>query len=185
MCEPFLPSSISFLIALGTGTGLPIEIYFIVGNMFIPLVIIVWLFAIFNLTSIKKKKPILAAYIILATIIESIFIFYLLTDVSQLGVMINPVDIDYATIVIVFLIANILIFFTTGILMTRESLRSDKPETKLKGKFLLIAFISFLVGAAVDSIITFPASRLILVFSGLMFYIGFVLPEGIKTRLLK
>jgi hypothetical protein len=132
-----------------------------------------------------RKKPILAAYIILATVFESIFILYLLTDVSQLGVMINPVDIDYATIVIVFLITNILIFFTMGILMTRESFKSDEPETKLRGKFLLIAFISFLVGAAVDSIFTFPASRLILVFSGFMFYIGFVLPEGIKTRLLK
>jgi hypothetical protein len=75
-----------------------------------------------------------------------------------------------------------------GIPFSRVSLRSEDPEIKMKGKFLLIAFISFSVGTVLDfaipSPITYLIARLILLSSSLEFYIGLVLPRWAK-RVLK
>ncbi|MHA1467605.1 MAG: hypothetical protein ACTSP6_05940, partial [Promethearchaeota archaeon] len=63
------------------------------------------------------------------------------------------------------------------------------PEIKLRGKFLMAAFISWTFGAIADAIIpltviTLPIIRIILITSAIEFYIGFVLPDWIKKRLL-
>jgi hypothetical protein len=70
----------------------------------------------------------------------------------------------------------------SGILIARQSIRSEKPEIKLKGKFLLIAFILFVIGAFADAVllltvITLPIIRIILISSSVLFYFGFILPK--------
>ncbi len=50
-------------------------------------------------------------------------------------------------------------------------------------KTLLLAFLIYLIGAAIETVFSFPPSRLILVLSAIMFYIGFMMPEMIKKRL--
>ena len=77
-----------------------------------------------------------------------------------------------------------------GILIARESLKSDDKEIKLKGRFLLAAFISWTIGAIMDAalqpnIITLTIARLILISSALEFYTGFLLPEKVKKIFLK
>ena len=77
-----------------------------------------------------------------------------------------------------------------GILIARESLKSEDREIKLKGRFLLIAFISWTIGALMDAaldpnIITLTIARLILISSAIEFYCGFLLPERIKKIFLK
>ena len=76
-----------------------------------------------------------------------------------------------------------------GVLIAINSIKSDTPEIKLRGKFLLAAFISWSFGAIADAtipltVITLPIIRIILITSAIEFYIGFVLPDWIKKRLL-
>jgi len=78
----------------------------------------------------------------------------------------------------------------TGILFARESLRSESLEMKIKGKFLIIAFLSFTIGAFLDSLIlrgafTVILTRLILISASIEFYFGFILPNWVKKIFIK
>jgi hypothetical protein len=69
-------------------------------------------------------------------------------------------------------------------------MKIDNPETRLKGKLLLVAFPSFAVGALLDSMIpTSPLTliilRSILILSAIMFYTAFMLPNWIKKLFIK
>jgi hypothetical protein len=117
-------------------------------------------------------------------IFEVLIIYYLIFDVNQLAVMLNPVNIDLKMLLSIYLLLNLGIFIITGFLFAYLSLRTENKITKLKGKFLLLAFVLYLFGAFLEIILDLPLDRLILVGSGLMFYIGFVMPKAIKNRFL-
>ena len=97
----------------------------------------------------------------------------------------SPVDIDYTIYAIVLLFANLLIFFITGFLFVIKLIQSEIPKIRLKGKLLLVAFICFLIGTALDLIATTPLFRLILVLSAIIFYMGYILPKPITKLFLK
>lgn len=82
------------------------------------------------------------------------------------------------------------IILITGLLFSRESLRSNNPENKLKGKFIAAAFISFIVGGVFDAflpldIITMLIYRIILISSSIEFYFGLFLPNWMKKSFIK
>ena len=89
-----------------------------------------------------------------------------------------------------YLVIALLISVTMGILIAKESIKSDDPDVKLKGKFILLAFIIFLIAAALDALlpITFialPIVRILLISTAILFYIGLFTPEWLKKRILK
>ena len=97
---------------------------------------------------------------------------------------------EYNLFLRMYLLSVLILALITGVLFARKSLRSEKPEIKLRGKFLLAAFISFVIGGILDTIITanFVAlliTRIILISSSIEFYYGFILPEWMKKRFLR
>jgi hypothetical protein len=81
------------------------------------------------------------------------------------------------------------IFEIIGFVFVKESLKSDKPEIRLKGKLLFLAFLSFIIGTTTEIInlplIIIVIGRVILIFSAFAYYCGFMLPRWIKELLLK
>lgn len=82
----------------------------------------------------------------------------------------------------VFIVLTMLI---TEIIFGQSSLKSDNPEIKLKGKFLILAFVSWSIGAVLDAalplnIMTLMLARIILILSAIEFYCGFILPNFVK-----
>jgi len=68
-------------------------------------------------------------------------------------------------------------------------MRSNIEEVRLRGRFLFIGIVFFLVGAIFEiigeiSIYILIIGRLILVCSSFLFYSGFVLPNWMKNILL-
>jgi len=185
MSKPWWGSSISFLVYLYNGVGISIFWYVLINFSFISLVIIVWLVALNDLTKIGQFKVIMSAFIIYAVIFEVLILYFLITDVSVLGVLVDPVNIDLGLFLIVYLLIDLVIFIISGFYFAFKSLQSDKPEIKLKGRFLLLAFLIYLIGAALETVLSVPPFRLILVLSAIMFYIGFMMPEMVKKRFLK
>ena len=185
MSKPWWGSSISFLVYLINGVGISIILYILINFSFISLVIIVWLIALNDLTKIRKFKVIISVFIIYAIIFESLIFYYLFTDISILGTLTDPVNIDLGLFLITYLLIDLIIFIISGFHFAFKSLKSDKPEIVLKGKFLVLAFLIYLIGAAVETILSFPPLRLILILSAIMFYIGFMMPEAVKKRFLK
>jgi hypothetical protein len=185
MSKPWWGSSISFLVYLFNGVGLTIFWYILITFSFISLMLTVWFVALNDLTSLKKFKVFISVFIIYAIIFEALILYFLFTDISFLGVLVDPVNIDLGLFLIVYLLMDLVIFIVSGFYFAFKSLQSDKPEIKLKGKFLFLAFLIYLIGAAVETVLSVPPLRLILVISAVMFYIGFMMPEMIKKRFLK
>jgi hypothetical protein len=84
----------------------------------------------------------------------------------------------------------VLIFFILGILFARDSLKADDPEVKLKGKLILLAYLSFFIGGLFDAgielgPIVLVLVRILLMSSAFEFYLGFILPDWFKKIALK
>jgi hypothetical protein len=170
---------------LFTGTGLPLALYLILNNAFIPIFLSCWLLSIGEMTLYDKRKTIVIIYIILAIILETVMFYYLITDISMVGELLTPVDIDFGPITVIYWIINLSIFMISGFLFTINTLKLEEPVNKLRGKFLLIAFLLFLFGAIMEIIITLPINRIAVLMSAIIFYIGFTMPENIKNHFLK
>ena len=188
--EPWWPSSLSFLISLSNGSGLLPEVYFIIGNVLVPLAIALWLLAFTDFLFTEKRKMILSIFTIIGIIFEIIFFTLLSIDPILIGNLNPPVDASYNFFIMIFLFIFILIVVISGLLFARLSLKSDDPEVKLKGKLLVIAYIAFFIGALLDSSIRLNELgvifvRLILIASAIFWYGGFLLPHWMKKLFLK
>lgn len=182
--EPWWGSSLGFLVGLTNDVGISVEMYVLVAYCFIPIFLIPWLALVGNLTNMKKTKLVIVIYVLIALILEVLIFYYMVSEVSVLALYINPVDIDNETIIVIYLLLNLVLFLICGFLIVHESLRSGNKEIELKGKFICIALILFLIGAMWDIIQTSPIGRLILATSAIFFYIGFILPEWVKKKFL-
>ncbi|MHA2008370.1 MAG: hypothetical protein ACXABO_03995 [Promethearchaeota archaeon] len=195
LCEIWWSSAFSFLAALFTGVGFSPELYFILGNLFVPIALLLWLTAYTDFLYKEKQKLILLIASIIGIIYYFTFFYFVFNDVAIIGEMFNSVDAEYRSFALVYLISVLLVFFITGVNFARASIRSSNVEIKLKGKFILLAIILFTIGAALDGLkpflfgsilnIILIINRIILIISGLAFYIGFLLPRWIKELLLK
>ena len=127
--------------------------------------------------------------LILGCIFDIILFFIVVTDVSSFGTYITSIDFSWSLTFSLYLFLLIIVIFITGVIFAWKSLKSDNPEISLKGKFLLIAFISFTIGAILDALPILPISgviaRFILISSAIEYYIGFMLPDRIKKLFLK
>ncbi len=186
LSESWWPSSVSVIVGLITGEGISLQLYLFIGVFFIPIVLLFWLAAFTEMLYKDKKKLILSIFLIEAILFEAYFLYFLVNDPSVLGALQSPVNMKYGTVILVYLLSNLVIMLVTGILFGRESLKSENPEIKLKGKLLIVAFISFTIGAAIDALfpIGFVVSRIILISSAIEFYGGFILPEWMKKLFL-
>lgn len=190
LSEPWWPSSISFIVAAISGEGLSPEMYFLIGNILIPLFVMTWITAFANLLYPTKRLLLQILTAIHGIGFLIIFFSALLTDPSQIGTLEGAVDVEYLSLVRIYLLSVLVILIVTGVLFARQSIKVDDSEVKLKGKFLLFAFIFFVAGAAFDSAvvlnaITLPIVRIILIASALCFYGGFILPDWMKKLFLK
>ena len=189
--EPWWPASTSFLVALfNNGQGLEPGIYFIIGNVGIPFAIVLWLLAFCNLAEIKKKKQILIFAILYGIMFEIVFFTLLFIDPDLIGKLNGPIDVEYRSFVMIYLFSVVGIILITGIIFAKESLKTENPEVRLRGKLILIAFISFSIGAFLDTSvhlteITLIIARLILIFAAFAWWAGFIMPEWMKRILFK
>jgi hypothetical protein len=188
--EPWWPSSISFIVALINGVGIPSWIYFLIGNIFVPIAVVLWLFAFTEFQYSEKRKLILSIFAIIGAIFEILFFTFLFSSPGLIGELNGPVDVNYKYFIMIFLIIYLLIVVISGFLFANLSIKSEDPEVKLKGRLLIIAYITFAVGALLDSSLPLNETliiitRLILIFSALCWYGGFLLPKWMKKYLLK
>ncbi|MFX0186621.1 MAG: hypothetical protein ACFE8A_02675 [Candidatus Hodarchaeota archaeon] len=188
--SPWYPSGLGYIYLLITGNTFDYRFYILLGTVLIPIAIHAWLTIYMTIIFPKKKNLVLILYGVIA-IIFYIYLFYFLYLApgapieNMIGIKRTIIDIDYKGFVLVYLLILIITTIITGIHFSLISMRTDSIVVKWKGKFLLAAFISFGIGAFIDgllelSIITLIICRLIILFSTLFFYIGFIMPKWMK-----
>ena len=180
--SPWYGSAASFIYALITGTGLPLQIYLLIGNV-VLVFFMVFLIAGFTDHYLQNYKKLLVILFLLNGIIfEIILNYYIIFDPNAIGELHGAIDIEYKGIWRVYLISQILLILIIGSLIAISSIRSDNSGIKMRGVFLLLAFISFTIGAIMDAaleltIITLTIARIILISSAIEFDFGFILPK--------
>ncbi len=188
MCGPWIPPATGFLFYVITGVKLPDEIYFLIGYFVIPVSIITWLTAFTNFIKSRYKTEILIIYIIYGVVFEILFLIFLFTDISVIGIRSGVFQADLGWFILGYLLTALFTFLVTSIIFARNTMVMQSPETQLKGKFLLIAIISLSIGSVLDGFFTynsvlFVIYKIILISSSLEFYFAFFLPNWLKNIL--
>ena len=187
---PWMGGSISFIMFLLIDSLLSDEIRFIIGNVFIPAVVVIWLIVFTDLFYKKQQKYILIIFSVLGICFEIVFFIFLFTDPSLIGTFVGPFRASYTPFIRIIMAFYASVALITGVIFALKTIKADiSLEANLRGKFILIAFPSFAVGSILDVLIPITPitiiTRLILISSALEFYCGFSLPKFIKRHFLE
>jgi hypothetical protein len=187
LVEPWMGSVFNFFYTIITGNMYNVQVYLLIGISFIPISLIFWFVAITDLMYKRRQNLILTIIIIYGILFEIYFLYYVFTDPSVLAELHGVIDIEYKLPMQIYIFSVLIISIITGLLFARISMKSESNEVRLKGKFLFIAFILFVIGAISDTlflrdILTLFITRIILISASFFFYLGFILPKFIKKK---
>jgi hypothetical protein len=180
---PYYAVSLSFLSVLIIGKPINDFLYFLVAVGFVPIFLLLWMAGFTDLLYNNRQKIVLIIYAVLGAVFESIILYALFTDLTIIGVKEGPVDTDWSNVIVFYFIPLILTVIITGFLLSNKSLKSESPDVKLKGKFLLVAFILWTLGEILDLFLDNPITRITLMISSIAFYFGWIMPEWMKKKL--
>ncbi len=180
----------SFLSFLFFSTKLNDLLYMTVNNIFIPIALVCWIYSFTSLTYPNLKTKLVWLFVIICVVFEILFVIFLFTNPSLIGTFEGVFNLQAGDFSMIFQIFALIVAFLTGILFSLRAMKSEDERIKWKGRFLLIAYIIFTLGAAIEAIITLDAfllflMRLILIFSGIFYYLGFLLPERLAKKLIQ
>ena len=202
----WLPEATSFLMSLFIQRTLPIEWYFILGNIFVPVALICWVTAYTDMVDKENQMLAIALILIFSIVFEVLFFYHFFFDINLIGVisLLRPFSADLGYFLAILLLISFLILFVTGFKFARRSIRSENKEVRLKGKLLQYAFISFTIAAVIEKTarsiligtvfldptilllsVILVVMRVLLISSAFAFYGGFLLPNWIKKNLTK
>ena len=192
LASPYWSDALQFLVVMIFSIEINTSLYFFLANAFIAPIHIIWIYAFTNFLFKNIKKKLMIIFIIEALIFEIAFLTIFFINHTLIGEQKSAFVVEWAIWIQIYLLFSILIFLVTGFLFARSSFRADDPEIKLKGKFLLIAFLAFTIGTIIDVIgaespteITIFLARTFVIISSLCFYVGFTLPRFIKELFIK
>ena len=188
--SPFWADIISYLWYILFKTHISDFFYFLLCIGLIPLAHVTWMVFFTSFFLKKNQKIIVIVFSVEAILFEIVFIYFLIVNPSIIATRIPLTSVEWTPFILFYLFISILLFLLTGITFTLQSFKSENSDTRLKGKFLIIAFLSFMVGIIIEIIPIFfefkyVLSRLIILTAAIEFYIGFILPERIKKIFLK
>ena len=187
---PWMHGALAFIL-LFFNIVLAEEIRFIIGYVFIPIITVLWLITFTDFMYREKKKILVGAYIIISLVCEFLFFYFLFTDrVNMIGYFERTFSAVYRPFVRFTLLFFLVSALITFLLFANQSRKSDDPELSLKGKFLIVAFLTYAACAILDSFFLFSAVivvivRLLLMSSAIEFYFGWILPESVKKLFIK
>ncbi|MBY9007827.1 MAG: hypothetical protein KGD63_13880 [Candidatus Lokiarchaeota archaeon] len=181
--------AIQFIVFGFFSQWLPIVGYIFIANFFIPIALVCWIYSFTKMVNPDLTKKFLAIFIPYCIIWELIIISFCFIDVSVLGSLdASNFDSSHGPIFKYIVMVSVLSFVISGIYFSIKSMSLDDPEIKWKGRFLLMAWFAFGLGAALDSFLKDPADiiliviRVILIASAYLYDLGFFLPKSLKKR---
>lgn len=192
--SPWYPSGFGYIYWLFTRQEIAYQVYVLLGTIGVPIALYSWLQIYMPALHAKKKEPV-TLVIIFLSIAFYIYLFYFVFFAPGapidgiIGIKRNPVDIDYKGFIFVFLAISLLISTITGNDFSIASLKvKDNPAIKWKGRFLIISFNLFAIGAFGDGFIpltpvTLIIFRTFMLISSTTYYIGFILPKWMRKLL--
>ncbi len=177
--EPWWTTPIDAMLLFLGHPILPDVVSQFIGAVGLPIGIFTWLYAITELMYKQNQKKLLIISALYCGFFEVLFIPIALTYHRIVEHLVPMIIIGS------YLVSFLLVVLITGLLFAQESIKSDEPTLRLKGRFLRFAFIFyFLAGMGFIVRIFDVLITLFLIISAFGFYFGFALPERIKKMFL-
>lgn len=185
LSELFWPITISFLLVLVIDENLSPELLLFIGIFLLPFTVLIWLKIFTNFSHKERQNLLLIIFVIEGILFEILFIYFLFTDLSIIGFRQGSMDIRYGLFISIYLFFLLIIVIVVGTIFSLESLKSDNPHTRIRGKFFILAYYSFFIAGIFEilrdsSMLLLIISRVLLILSGMEFYVGFMFPNWIK-----
>jgi len=192
LASPYWSDAIQFITVMLFSTEISVPLYFFLANAFIAPMHITWIYIFTKFIYKRHQKKLTMLFGIEAVIFELVFIAIFFVNPLLIGNQISTFVVEWALWIQIYLLMSIVLFLITGFLFARASLKTEDLEIKLKGKFLIVAFLTFTIGTIIDVIgaggsteILIFLARTFVIISSICFYIGFTLPKFIKDIFLK
>ncbi|TXT61490.1 MAG: conserved membrane protein of unknown function [Promethearchaeota archaeon] len=184
-------SSFSFLSILIANYEFEELLFFSLANLFIPVALVCWIYSFSHIIYPNSEKKITIPFLVISAIYEVILIILLLNPSSYpeyIGEIRDEFYYSPGILTLVFQLLSVLITIITGYMFSYKSLKATDKKVKWKGRFLVIAFTLFIVGALFDALIpmdeiTVVIVRSILILSAIFYYLGFLLPDRLAELL--
>ncbi|MFW9822636.1 MAG: hypothetical protein ACFFE4_06865 [Candidatus Thorarchaeota archaeon] len=191
--SPWYPSGLGYLYWLITNEEIIYPAYVLLGTIGVPIALIAWL-QIYMTTLHQKYNRIVTLITLYFSLIFYVYVFTFLFAFGNpldtiIGIKRSAIDIDYKGFVLAFLAFSLLVSTITGNEFSISSLKvKDDPVVFWKGRFLILSFNLFAIGAIGDGFIpltplTLIIFRLLLVIANTFYYIGFILPKWMRKIL--
>jgi len=187
LSSPWWGNAISFFTFMLTEKEIPLFWDLLLGNIFIPFAVILWIYSFSELVYPHLKRKLILIYLIISIPYEIFLIIFFFIDIEIIGKSTARFNTEHNLYPFMYQVFAILTALISGIILARESLKSDDVKIRIKGKFLLIGFVSFTFAATFDAAIpmdpiTLAIIRTILISSAIEYYLGFLLPDRIASR---
>jgi len=182
---PYIAAAVSFLIAIFNNTGLTDQAYFLIGLVITPIFIVLWTLALTNLLYKKHQNTILIITTIVSLILLIVFIYGLFFQIDLIGEKQGVSDTEWSNFVKIYFFILLFYILVTGLAIAWNSLKSEDPVIKAKGKLLTAAFILLVFGGIIDAFLDNPITRVIMMIAAILFYFGWLMPERLKEKLTK
>ncbi|MBD3214209.1 MAG: hypothetical protein GF311_16485 [Candidatus Lokiarchaeota archaeon] len=188
LSSPWWGRSLSFFSILLFGYAFDPPLYLFLMNFFVAFIIVCWIYSFSDLIYPDSKNKIFIPYLIISVVYELIFIILFLLDYKNIGSYEGSYfDFSRTLFTLIFALFVLVSALCTGFIFAKESLKSDKPVIRWRGRFLLLAILIFTVSVALDLFVFDPNYRFIirifLIVSSICYYLGFFLPENIANKL--
>ena len=183
--EAWMPSAINLIYMLITSVSLTIEVRVIIGNIALPLGVLLWTMVITQLVFEKYKKLLLIVLTLIGIVFEILLFYGLFFNLEFIVILdSHPLNTNYTLSLSIFQLGFSVYALVTGLAFSFKSIRHVNQEIKLRGKILFFAFICFLIGAILGIFDLLIISNIIMIPSSILFYFGYILPDFIKKKIL-
>ena len=148
-----------------------------------------WIYTFSTTIYPNQRKIIVSCYLTVSAILEIFLIYFLLTDIDIVGIQLGKFDLQINLYGLIFVGFALLSHMIPIGIFSFKTIRLGKPELKLRGIFILIGGISFVLGLIIEmrttSIPIIILARIIIISGAIEYYIGWVLPKPIVKLLVK
>ncbi|MFX1236530.1 MAG: hypothetical protein ACFFAS_01545 [Promethearchaeota archaeon] len=182
--ESWMPASINLIWKMSNLQGLSFEVRALIGNLFVPLGLILWTLVATKIAFQEHRNTLLSIFLMLGIVFEIILFYSIFFDIALIVDVVSSVDLNmnYTLLWMGLQIIFSAITLITGLAFSWKSLKYEDPEISIRGKILCVAFMYFLIGAFLDILDLFFVGCFFLILSSITFYFGFVLPDWFKKK---
>ncbi|MBD3215947.1 MAG: hypothetical protein GF311_25270 [Candidatus Lokiarchaeota archaeon] len=179
----------SYISILFTKTAID-TIYVLIFFPFSFLWILFWALAYTKLVQRKHRKIIILLITSFIAIFEIHYFTVFITDPYSIGEFKRGIYMDWSNFVSIYLLISMIILVITTFDFGYKAINMGDKLINFKAKFILSAVFFTFIAVLFESIFTlhgflFIIPRTLHICSGILMYVGFVLPKSIRNWLIK